>query len=97
MENSMTRIGEKRNIDALLLALLRTELANRRTLLAYIKTSLGIGITAIGLLKFTDEQSIYAMLGLLLVPVSFVILAVGIVDYIMTKKKIENKKKDAEV
>jgi len=97
MENSMTRIGEKRNIDALLLALLRTELANRRTLLAYIKTSLGIGITAIGLLKFTDEQSIYAMLGLLLVPVSFVILAVGIVDYIMTKKKIEDEKKDAEV
>ncbi|HRW30337.1 MAG: DUF202 domain-containing protein [Alphaproteobacteria bacterium] len=93
----MTRIGEKRNIDALLLALLRTELANRRTLLAYIKTSLGIGITAIGLLKFTDEQSIYAMLGLLLVPVSFVILAVGIVDYIMTKKKIEDEKKDAEV
>ncbi|HPF47619.1 MAG TPA: DUF202 domain-containing protein [Emcibacteraceae bacterium] len=93
----MTRIGEKRNIDALLLALLLTELANRRTLLAYIKTSLGIGITAIGLLKFTDEQSIYAMLGLLLVPVSFVILAVGIVDYIMTKKKIEDEKKDAEV
>ncbi|MEZ5756605.1 MAG: DUF202 domain-containing protein [Emcibacteraceae bacterium] len=93
----MTRIGEKRNIDAMLLALLRTELANRRTLLAYIKTALGTAITAIGLLKFTEEQSVYAMLGLILVPVSFIVLGVGITDYLLTKKKIENEKKDAEV
>ncbi|MCP5380943.1 MAG: DUF202 domain-containing protein [Kordiimonadaceae bacterium] len=93
----MNRIIEKRNIDAMLLALLRTELANRRTLLAYIKTSLGTGITAIGLLKFTEEQSIYALLGLILVPVSFIILGLGITDYIKTKKKIEDEKKDAEV
>lgn len=93
----MTRIGEKRNIDAMLLALLRTELANRRPLLAYIKTALGTAITAIGLLKFTEEQSIYAMLGLILVPVSFIVLGVGITDYLLTKKKIEDEKKDAEV
>ena len=93
----MASINSKRNIDSMLLAILRTELANRRTFLAYIKTSLGIGITGLGLLKLTETQSIYAAIGTILIPVSLITLIIGITDFHRTKKKIEEEKKDAKV
>ncbi len=93
----MTDINEKRNIDSMLLALLRTELANRRTLLAYTKTALGTGITALGLLKFSEEQSLFELVGMVMIPLSFIILAFGVVDFMITRKKIKTEKEDAQV
>lgn len=93
----MSDVNEKRNIDSVILALLRTELANRRTLLAYIKTSLGIAITALGLLKFSEEQSSFSLIGMILIPISLLILVIGFIDYFITKHKIELEKEDAEV
>ena len=93
----MSNLEEKREIDTILLALLRTELSNRRTLLAYIKTALGVAVTGFGLLKWTEAGSIYAIIGLACIPLSFVILIGGIADFMFTRTKIEDEKKDAGV
>ncbi|WP_339745289.1 DUF202 domain-containing protein [uncultured Maricaulis sp.] len=93
----MTSLKQKREIDGVQLALLRTELANRRTLLSYIKTALGLAVTGLGLLHFTEAQSIYAWIGALLLVVAVLTVGVGLIDYLRTKAKIQREKLDAEV
>lgn len=93
----MTSLEQKREIDGVQLALLRTELANRRTLLSYIKTALGLAVTGLGLLRFTEAQSIYAWIGVLLLVVAFLTVGAGVIDYLRTKAKIQFEKLDAEV
>ena len=90
-------LKDRRARDSILLAVLRTELANHRTLLAFIKTALGMGATAIGLLKFASEEKHYYFLGLTLIPLSIVTLFFGILYFLKSKRKIESEKNDAEV
>lgn len=93
----MTSLEQKREIDGVQLALLRTELANRRTLLSYIKTALGLTVTGLGLLRFTQAQSVYAWTGAGLLVVAIVTVGIGLIDYLRTKAKIQSEKLDAEV
>lgn len=93
----MPDLNERRAVDSVLLALLRTEMANRRTLLAYVKTALGIAVTGLALIRFTEAQSAYAIAGMALLPVSLVVLVVGAMDFIRTRRKIQAEKLDAEV
>ncbi len=93
----MPDLNERRAVDSVVLALLRTELANRRTLLAYVKTALGIAVTGLALIRFTAAQSAYEIAGMALLPVSLVVLIVGAVDFVRTRRKIQSEKLDAEV
>lgn len=93
----MPDLSERRAVDSVVLALLRTEMANRRTLLAYVKTALGIAVTGFGLIHFTETQSVYATAGIALLPVSLGVLIVGAIDFIRTRRKIQSEKVDAGV
>ena len=94
---TMPDLNERRAVDSVVLALLRTEMANRRTLLAYVKTALGIAVTGFGLIRFTEPQSAYASAGMALLPVSVGVLIVGAIDFIRTRRKIQSEKLDAGV
>ena len=93
----MPDLSERRAVDSFVLALLRTELANRRTLLAYLKTALGIAVTGFALIHFTETQSVFAIVGAAMLPVSLIVLIAGAIDFLRTKRKIQAEKLDAEV
>jgi putative membrane protein len=64
-----------------LLAVLRTRLANERTFLSYVRTSLYFLVGGVALLKVEDLANIY-MLGWVSLSVSFCLLVVGIWRFI---------------
>jgi uncharacterized membrane protein YidH (DUF202 family) len=69
------------------LALARTVLANRRTLLAVFRTALGCFIGGAGLLKFFGHPA-YEMVGIFLMLMAAVILGIGMKKYWTIKKLI---------
>ncbi|MAL79569.1 MAG: hypothetical protein CMN55_10740 [Sneathiella sp.] len=88
-----TQLGERRNIDTFKLAVHRTELANRRTLMAYIKTAMGLAAGSVALLQLVDDNWLQ-LLGWALLPLAALALIVGIFDYQRVKKSIEAEKRD---
>ena len=95
--NHHSDLKQKREIDSVLMAVLRTELANRRTLLAYIKTAIGLGGVGAGLMKFADSASIFDEVGIAMIPLAGIVLLAGVIDYFKTRQTIEQEKRDAEV
>ncbi len=91
MDNS-----ERRSVDNLVLAIVRTELANRRTLLSYLNTAIALFVSGAGLLKLS---AIYWLewIGILLMPLSFVAAIIGVLDYRMLRRSINAEKARAEV
>lgn len=66
----------------------RTVLANRRTLLAYVRTAFMLFATGITFLKlFPDDLTLF-ITGWVFIPVSWVVLFIGIYSYYRFKKKI---------
>lgn len=70
------------------LAIERTRLANERTILAYLRTVLALLAGAVTLLHFFDTAAA-RITGWLLLPVAFVILALGAVRYARVRRRIE--------
>lgn len=71
------------------LAIERTKLANERTFLAYFRTFLvilGTGVTILKLEFFSDLKSF----GIILIIVSSIILAIGILRLFRVRKTIRN-------
>jgi len=71
------------------LAIDRTILANNRTLLSFIRTFLMIIISGVTLLKIVSKDDFLFYIGLVLIPISFVILIIGIADYLRVKKNLK--------
>lgn len=71
------------------LSVTRTILANERTLLSYLRFSLGSFIGGAGLIKFFGHP-VYEIGGFVLVILSVVFFIVGIRRYMTTKKLISN-------
>ena len=69
------------------LAIARTVLANERTLMAILRTSLGSFIGGASLFKFFGHPA-YEIVGIILMMISVVILFVGIRKYRTIKKLI---------
>ncbi|PID40354.1 MAG: hypothetical protein CR984_03635 [Proteobacteria bacterium] len=69
------------------LAVVRTVLANERSLLAFIHTALGCFLGGGGLFKFFGHP-ILEIIGILLIPISVVTLFAGIKKYMGVKKMI---------
>jgi len=59
------------------LALVRTDLANERTLLAYARTALIVGGTGVSLIEFIAESPLLLGLGWVLVVVGIVVGLIG--------------------
>ena len=81
----------------MVLAVIRTDLANRRTLLAYVKTALGMAIAGLGFFKFANEDPVLVTIGLAALPVALAVLVYGIVDYLRVRRAIEAERLDAQV
>ena len=95
--DTAAEVKQRRETDSMVLAVVRTELANRRTFLAYVKTALGLAIAGFGLMHFFDAQSMQGNLGLIAIPISGLILIIGGWDYLRTKRLIEAEKRDSGV
>jgi putative membrane protein len=77
------------------LAELRTDLANRRTLLSHVRTALAFLGGGIALIKFAGHPLIIAA-GWLLAPVGVFILIQGIVTYLRINTAVRAEKEKTE-
>lgn len=71
------------------LALDRTILANRRTLLSYVRTFIGLFAGGIGLVELQDNV-IIIIIGYISMAISIPILVIGIIEYIKVKKSLSS-------
>ena len=85
---------EKRSVENLVLAIVRTELANRRTLLSYLNTSIALFVSGAGLLRLSGSQWL-EVIGIVLMPVSLLVAFIGVADYSILRRSIEAEKKRA--
>lgn len=69
------------------LAIQRTNLANERTFLAYVRTSVGLAVVGVSFIKLMDEKFVI-IVGVVLLAFSVVSLVVGVVNYFRRKKQI---------
>ena len=88
IENFYKEFNEKMIIRDYL-ALDRTILANRRTLLSYVRTFIGLFGGGIGLVELLDN-SIIMVIGYISMAVSVPILVFGIIEYIRVKKSLSS-------
>jgi len=70
-----------------ILALERTKLANERTLLSYIRSSLYLLIGGIGILQLKDFDNIH-WLGYIALVICVVFLAIGIFRYVLLSRRL---------
>ena len=85
---------ERRSVENLVLAIVRTELANRRTLLSYLNTSIALFVSGVGLLKLSGSQWL-EWTGIGLMPISLAVAIIGIFDYRVLRRSIEAEKEQA--
>lgn len=71
----------------------RTELANRRTLMAYVKTAFAFCAASVALIQLLDDK-LLVLLGWVLLPLSLTVFLIGIYDYNRVKKSINEEKQD---
>jgi len=67
----------------------RTVLANERTFLAYVRTTIMLLASGITLIKILRVNDILRYFGWLLIPVSAVVAAIGILRYSRRKKQLK--------
>lgn len=70
-----------------ILALERTKLANERTLLSYIRSSLYLLIGGIGILQIKDFDNIH-WLGYFALVICVIFLAIGIFRYVLLSRRL---------
>ena len=87
--------NEARSVENLVLAITRTDLANRRTLLSYLKTAIGLFVSGAALLRLSGDSRLELM-GLVFMPLSLVVVVIGIVDYRIQRRNIMAEKVIAE-
>lgn len=85
---------EKRSVENLVLAIVRTELANRRTLLSYLNTAIALFVSGAGLLRLSGSHWL-EVIGMILMPVSLIVAIIGVVDYSILRRSIEAEKERA--
>ena len=85
--------SERRNVDTFKLAVHRTELANRRTLMAYIRTAIGLTAASIALIKLVEDGWL-TYLGWALLPLAVMCVLIGMDDYHRVRKSINEEKRD---
>ena len=90
-------LSQRREADGMKLALVRTELSNRRTLLAYIKTALAILAGGLALIHLNGLSQGLVMFGWSLLPLAGIVLVLGVRDYLTTRALIRSNKTDAGV
>lgn len=70
------------------LALIRTDLANERTVLAYGRTALMLVATGVSLLKFLTLTIDTFVLGWFLVAIGFIVGLIGVIRFVRLKRQL---------
>ncbi|MGV3640032.1 MAG: DUF202 domain-containing protein [Adhaeribacter sp.] len=84
------KVKEKENIEIRdHLAMERTKLANERTLLSYLRTSMALVVAGFSLLQFFSND-VYKLAGLAFVPVGLVAGIYGIRRFMRKKQEIRD-------
>lgn len=73
------------------LAMIRTALANERTLLSWVRTALGLAAAGAALVELVDRTGSIA-LGWSLIAAGFATLAIGIVRFRMVRRQLAAKR-----
>ncbi len=77
------------------LAIARTDLANERTLLAYLRTALAVAAGGVAVIEvFT--LPVLVIFGWALIPLGLIVLAVGIVRFRRTRQVLLSLEADAQ-
>ncbi|MZR30331.1 DUF202 domain-containing protein [Sneathiella litorea] len=92
-DEQLENARDRRNVDTFKLAVHRTELANRRTLMAYIRTAIGLTAASIVLLKLLEDGWL-TYVGWALLPIAAMCVLIGVDDYHRVKKSINEEKRD---
>ncbi|MBQ9707583.1 MAG: DUF202 domain-containing protein [Firmicutes bacterium] len=90
MAHERTMLSEQRTdmaTERTNMAYERTALANSQTLLSFARTAIAIFAGGIGMFEFINNQTIVTI-GIVFMAVSPVIMAIGIVNYVQTRKRI---------
>ena len=74
-----------------LLAVERTRMANERTLMTYIRTSLMIFASGVSLIEIYKDILFLQILGAVLLPIAVVMIVVSAIRYMNMKKNIRRK------
>ena len=93
----MKDINDIRQQDSVRLALLRTELSNRRTLLAYIKTALWLLISGIGIQHVKEQNHWMVGFAMVLVLAAVVTLCYGVWDHRRSCRIIAEERDESQV
>ena len=70
------------------LAIERTQFANERTFLAYMRTSMGFILAGFSLIKFFEGQ-VYVWIGALLIPAGIILSLIGMWKFITKRTAID--------
>ena len=73
------------------LSIERTKMANRRTLLAYVRSVVGLIVAGAGLMEFIDS-AVWMAIGIGCIVLAPIILIFGLYDYFHMKKLIQMEK-----
>lgn len=76
------------------LAISRTDLANERTLLAYVRTALALAAGGVGLVQFFTSPAVVA-LGWVLIPGGVTVLVVGVVRFQRARRFLRKQEADS--
>ncbi len=87
--------GEARSVENLVLAIARTDLANRRTLLSYLNTAIALFVSGAGLLKLSGD-SWFEGLGIAFMPISVIVAVIGVIDYRIQRRAIAAERAEAD-
>ena len=77
------------------LAISRTDLANERTLLAYVRTALALAAGGVGLVQFFTSPAVVA-LGWVLIPGGALVLIVGVVLFQRERRALREIEADVQ-
>lgn len=72
------------------LAKQRTQLANSRTLMSFIRTALMVAATGITFIKLFSDEAILVIIGKILIPLSGILLVLGIIYSYRMKGEIRS-------
>jgi len=83
------KVQEKANIEIKDgLAIERTQFANERTFLAYMRTAMGFVLAGFSLVQFFKDQ-VFVWVGGLLIPVGVILSIIGLKKFIAKRSEIE--------
>ena len=75
------------------LALDRTQLANERTFLAYVRTAIMVGVSGITLLKLFPRSRGAQVSGWLLLPIAVIVLGVGFLYFVRRQRCFSHRRR----